>query len=160
IIEAPLYKNPNIGETSMTHQTFKYLPKIGGETNIIRALHLLPGVNAGSEGTSNFHVRGGSSDQNLILLDDIPIYYINHLGGFISVFDAEIISSFNFYKGTSPAKYGGRLSSVLDIRTKDGNMRQTLCNGTIGLLSSRFSIEGPVKIDTSSYVISVRRSLF
>ncbi len=135
----------------------KLIPALGGETDVLRTFQLMPGVQSGTEGTSGLYVRGGSPDQNLILLDGVPLYYVNHIGGFVSVFDINAIKDVKLIKGAFPAQYGGRLSSVLDVRLKDGNMKDTHGNFTIGLLSSKISFETPVKKDTSSFIISARR---
>ncbi|NOZ46574.1 MAG: TonB-dependent receptor [Chlorobi bacterium] len=135
----------------------KTLPALGGEVDIMKALQLMPGVQSGNEGSSGLYVRGGSPDQNLILLDDVPLYYLNHLGGFVSVFNADAINNIKLIKGGFPAQYGSRLSSIVDIRMKDGNLKKIQGQGTVGLVSSKLSLEGPVKIDTTSYIISVRR---
>ena len=98
---------------------------LGGEADIIRALQLMPGVQGGKEGTSGLYVRGGTPDQNLFLLDDVPLYNVNHIGGFLSAFDPNAINSVQLYKGNFPARYSGRLSSVIDLRMKNGNQRKT-----------------------------------
>lgn len=132
-------------------------PSISGEPDVINSLKLLPGVQTGLEGTSDFYIRGGEPAQNLILLDDIPLYYTSHLGGFLSVIDPSSVKSINLKKGNFPAKYGGRLSSVLDIRLKDGNLKKYHGIINIGILSSKLSFEGPIKKDKSSFIISTRR---
>lgn len=137
-----------------------YLPKLAGETDIMRVFQLMPGVQMGKEGTSGIYVRGGSPDQNLILLDDIPMYYVNHIGGFISVFNPNAINSASLYKGGFPARYGGRLSSILDVRMKEGNMKEIKGNFTFGVLSSKLTLEFPLKKDKTSAIITLRRSLF
>ena len=136
------------------------IPAIMGETDVMRAFQLMPGVQGGKEGTSGIHVRGGSPDQNLMLLDDIPLYYVNHIGGYVSVFNPEVIKDIKLYKGGFPARYGGRLSSIMDIRMKEGNMNDVTGNVSVGIISSKFSIEGPLKKDKTSFIFSVRRSLF
>jgi len=120
----------------------------------------MPGVQSGSEGSSGLYVRGGSPDQNLMLLDDVPLYYVNHLGGFVSTFNTDAINTVKLIKGGFPAQYGSRLSSILDIRMKDGNMKEFHGKGMIGLVAAKLSIEGPIKKDTSSYIISYRRMLY
>jgi hypothetical protein len=133
------------------------LPSLMGETDVLRTFQLMPGVKAGKEGTSGLYVRGGSPDQNLFLLDDVPLYYVNHIGGFISIFDPSALNSVKLIKGGFPARYGGRLSSVMDIRLKEGNIFEKHGSYTIGLVSTKFFLEGPLKKDTSSFMISVRR---
>jgi hypothetical protein len=149
---------PETGVHQIKIQEIKLLPSLTGEKDIMRAYQLMPGVQSGSEGSTGIYVRGGSPDQNLILLDDIPLYYVYHLGGFYSVFDPEIIKSSKLYKGGFPARYGGRISSVFDIRMNDGNKHRFNKTISLGVLASKFLIEGPVKKDTSSFIFSIRRS--
>ncbi len=141
-------------------QQIKQLPMIAGEVDLIKALQLMPGVKQGSEAQSIMSVRGGSNDQNLLLLDDIPLYNINHLGGYVSIFNTEAIQTSKLYKGAFPARYGSRLSSVMDIRMKDGSMRDKRTVATIGMLSSKLHTEGYIKKDTASYMISGRRFMY
>lgn len=138
----------------------KLLPSLMGETDLFRVFQLMPGVQAGREGTSGMFVRGSSPDQNLVLLDDIPLYYVNHVGGFISVFIPEAINSVKLYKGGFPARYQGRLSGIVDARMKDGNMSARHGNFTFGLLSSKLTLEGPFKDKKTTYLFSARRSMF
>jgi len=145
---------------SIPMKQLKTMPMLAGELDIVKALQLLPGIKSGHEGQSTMYVRGGSHDQNLLLLDDVPLYNINHLGGFVSVFNPEAINSFKMYKGAFPARYGGRLSSVLDVRMKDGNMKERHTQATLGLISCKFQTEGPIKQDTASYMISARRFMY
>jgi hypothetical protein len=135
----------------------KSIPILMGEADLMRAFQLMPGVQSGTEGTSGLYVRGGSPDQNLILLDEIPLYYVNHIGGFISVFDPNAISNVKLYKGGFPARYGGKLSSVIDIRMKDGNLYKRHGEYTMGIISSKISYEFPLIKEKSSMLISVRR---
>lgn len=121
------------------------IPALMGEADVTRAFQLMPGVQGGKEGTSGIYVRGGSPDQNLMLLDDIPLYYVNHIGGYVSVFNPDVIKDIKLYKGGYPARYGGRLSSIMDIRMKEGNMNEVTGNVSVGIISSKFSIEGPIK---------------
>ncbi|MBN1950780.1 MAG: TonB-dependent receptor [Bacteroidales bacterium] len=149
-----------MGILDIPMQQVKALPAIGGEKDILKVLQLMPGIAFGDEAKSGIYVRGGSPDQNLILLDDVPLYYVNHLGGFVSVFNPDAINSMHMIKGGFPADYGGRLSSVLDIRMKDGNMKEMKGDISLGLLTMKASIEGPIKKDTSSFLISVRRFMY
>ena len=135
----------------------KTLPALGGEVDILKAIQLMPGVQSGGEGQSGLYVRGGSADQNLILLDGVPLYHVNHLGGFVSVFNADAINTTKLIKGGFPASYGNRLSSVLDIRMKDGNLKEFEYQGSVGLISSKFSVEGPLVKDKTSFIFSGRR---
>jgi hypothetical protein len=136
----------------------KLIPVFLGEQDVLKTMQLMPGVSSSSESSSGFHVRGGSIDQNLILLDESPVYNASHLLGFFSVFNSDAIKDMKMYKGGTPARYGGRSSSVMDIRMKDGNMREYTATGGIGLLSSRLSLEGPIVEDEGSFMISGRRT--
>jgi hypothetical protein len=136
------------------------MPSLGGESDLLKSLQLMPGVQSGNEATSGLYVRGGSPDQNLMVIDDVPIYYVNHLGGFVSTFNSDAINSMKLVKGGFPAHYGSRLSSVLDVRMKEGNMKEFHGNGMIGMIASKIMIEGPIKKDTTSYMLSVRRFMY
>ena len=135
----------------------KQLPALLGEPDVLRAFQLMPGVQAGREGSGALYVRGGSPDQNLTLLDDVPIYYVSHVGGFLSVFDANAISDVRLIKGGFPARYGGRLSSVLDVRLKEGNKEKLSGNAGVGVLATHFSLEGPLKDGKTTFLVSARR---
>lgn len=139
-------------------EQIKSLPAFLGETDVLKALQLLPGVSGGTEGTSGIFVRGGSPDQNLILLDGVPVYNASHLFGFFSVFNSDAINKVTLIKGGFPARYGGRLSSVLDIRMKEGNMNEFHGEGSIGIIASRVTLEGPIKKDKTSFIVSARRT--
>ena len=136
----------------------KSLPAIMGEVDIMKTLQLLPGVQSGGEGTSGLYVRGGSPDQNLILLDGVPLYNVNHLFGFFSVFNADAISNVSITKGGFPARYGGRLSSVLEVNMKEGNMKEFHGDATVSLIASKMTVEGPLIKDKSSFMLSARRT--
>lgn len=136
----------------------KSLPAILGEVDIMKTLQLLPGVQSGGEGTSGLYVRGGSPDQNLILLDGVPLYNVNHLFGFFSVFNADAISNVSLTKGGFPARYGGRLSSVLEIKMKEGNMNEFHGDATASIIASKMTLEGPLVKDKASFMISGRRT--
>ncbi|MEX2597695.1 MAG: TonB-dependent receptor, partial [Salibacteraceae bacterium] len=138
----------------------KKIPQLLGEADIIRSIQLLPGVTTVGEGATGFNVRGGNIDQNLILLDESPVFSSSHLFGFFSVFNADAIKETKLYKGGIPAKYGGRLSSVLDIRQKEGNMKKLGVSGGVGLLFSRLTVEAPIVKDKVSFIASGRRSYF
>ena len=145
--------------TEVPINAIKQIPVFLGEADIVKAIQLLPGVQAGVEGTSSFYVRGGGPDQNLILLDGVPVYNANHLFGFMSVFNTDAIQSVSLTKGGFPARYGGRLSSVLDIRMKEGNTKETAGKVSVGLISSSLTLEGPIgKKGNSSYMLAGRRS--
>ena len=147
-----------MGKIDIPVLKIKRLPVLMGETDLIKALQLLPGVQSGMEGTSGLYVRGGGPDQNLILLDGVPVYNVNHLFGFFSVFNSDAIQNVSLIKGGFPARYGGRLSSVLDIRMKEGNMNEFHGEGSVGIISSRLTLEGPIKKGKTSFLISGRRT--
>ena len=136
----------------------KLVPVLFGEQDILKTMQLMPGVSPSSEGSSGFFVRGGDSDQNLILLDEAPVYNASHLMGFFSVFNSDALKDLKMYKGGIPAQYGGRISSVTDIRMKNGNMKQWETSGGIGLISSRLTVEGPIVKDKASIIVSARRT--
>lgn len=155
---APLELSSGISHISIPLKELTAIPTLMGEKDIIKAIQLLPGVQTANDGSNGIFVRGGGPDQNLILLDGVPVYNISHLFGFFSVFTPEAIQSVDFYEGGFPARYGGRLSSVLDIRMKEGDMKKLTGEFGVGLLSSRFLLEGPVKKNKSSFIISGRRT--
>lgn len=160
IIEANKYnvvENNETGVLNIPIKEIKTLPNLFGEVDIIKAFQLMPGVQSGGEAKSGLYVRGGSSDQNLILLDEIPLYYVNHFGGMFSIFNADAVKSVKLIKGGFPARYGSRLSSILDIRLKDGNMQEFKVQGTLGILSSKIQVEGPIINNKSSFIISARK---
>ncbi len=136
----------------------KSMPAFMGEVDLIKAIQMLPGVQAGSEGNSGMYVRGGGPDQNLILLDGVPVYNVSHLFGFFSVFNADAVNNVELFKGGFPARYGGRASSVLDINLKEGNMKEFHGEGSIGLVSSKLTLEGPIWKDHTSFIVSGRRT--
>ncbi len=136
----------------------KKIPALFGEIDILRTLQFLPGVQSGNEGNIGLYVRGGGPDQNLILIDGVPVYNVSHLFGFYSVFNADAIKSAELIKGGFPARFGGRLSSVLDITMKDGDMKRFRGEGSIGLISSKLTLEGPIIKDKTSFMISGRRT--
>lgn len=147
------------GVIRLSMKEIETLPNLFGEVDIIKAFQLTPGVQSGGEARSNLYVRGGSPDQNLFLLDDVPLYYVAHFGGFFSVFNADAINDVKLIKGGFPARYGSRLSSILDIRMKEGNMQKLTVQGTVGVLSSKVSIEAPIVKDKMSFIISARKNL-
>ncbi|WP_253906595.1 TonB-dependent receptor domain-containing protein [Chitinophaga sp. SYP-B3965] len=134
------------------------MPRFFGEADLLKTLQLLPGVKQGTEGTSALLVRGGTPDQNLILLDGAPLYNPSHLLGIFSTFNTSALKDVTLYKGAFPARYGGRLSSVVDVSTKDGDMRELHGDFTIGLLASQITVEGPIKKDKTSFIVSGRRT--
>lgn len=152
------FRQKQIGLTAIAAQDIKNLPTLGGEKDLMKVIQLLPGIQKGSDGNASLYVRGGAADQNLILLDEAPVYNANHLFGFFSVFNGDAIKSVNFYKGSFPARYGGRISSIIDIQTKDGNRTEFEGEAGIGLISSRLTLQGPVKKNKSSFIVSGRRN--
>lgn len=145
-----------MGSLDVPVKFIEHTPTILGETDVMRTVQLMPGVQQGSAGSSAIYVRGGGGDENLILLDGAPVYKVDHLFGFFSVFTPEAIKKVTFYKSSFPARYNGRASSVIDVRTKDGDMQKFSNSFSIGLLTSRFTFEGPIKKDKTSYSISGR----
>lgn len=151
-------RTPQMSIAKMNVATIKQIPAVLGEVDIIQSLQLLPGVTNNGEGSGGFNVRGGSVDQNLVLLDETIIYNTSHLLGFFSIFNADAIKDIQLYKGNIPAQYGGRASSVLDVRQKDGNNKRFAMTGGIGTVSSRLAIEAPIVKDRSSFLIAGRGS--
>lgn len=151
-------KNAQMGKIDLSINQVKSIPAFLGEIDILKTIQLLPGVQSAGEGSSGLYVRGGGPDQNLILLDDAVVYNTGHLFGFFSIFNGDAIKSTSLIKGGMPAQYGGRLSSVLDISMKEGNDKNLVMQGGIGLIASRFSIEGPIKKNKASFIISARRT--
>lgn len=154
-------KNVSKNEISVTKldpKDIESIPVIFGEKDIIKTLQLTPGVKSAGDGNAGFYVRGGAIDQNLILLDEAPVYNASHLLGFFSVFNSDALKDVTLYKGTMPAEFGGRGSSVLDIKMKDGNNKKLNVSGGIGVISSRLTLEGPIQKDEGSFIISARRT--
>ena len=147
-----------MGKISINPHDVQDMPALMGEVDVLKSLQSVPGINFFSDGSTLFYVRGGNKDQNLILLDDAPVYNPAHLLGFFSVFIPDAVKDIKVYKGNLPSQHGGRLSSLIDIKTKDGNMRQFGVSGNVGLVASRLSVEGPVIKDKSSFFVSGRRS--
>ncbi len=154
---APLY-SAETGKITLNAQTLQALPSFLGEKDVIKSLQLMPGVAAGTEGVAGMYVRGGNLDENLYLVDGNPLYHVNHLGGIFSTFNPEAVKTMDFYKGSFPARYGGRLSSVVDVRMNDGSMRDFSGTASIGLISSRFHLQGPIVKDKTSFSVSLRRT--
>lgn len=147
-----------MGTIGLTTEKIKKLPVVFGESDVLKAIQLLPGVQSSGEGQAGFYVRGGGPDQNLVLLDEAVVYNTGHLFGFFSIFNSDAIKNVNLVKGGAPANYGGRLSSVLDVNMKDGNMKQFEGEGGIGLIASRLTLQGPIVKDKGSFMISGRRT--
>ena len=136
------------------------IPAIFGESDVIKSLQLLPGVQSGTEGSAGLYVRGGGPDENLILLDGVPLYNVNHAMGFFSAFNADAIKNVTLYKGNFPARFGGRLSSIVDVHTKDGDMSHFHGNVSVGLISAKLNVEGPIIKDKTSFNLSFRRTYY
>lgn len=151
-------RSSQMSTNTLSANTIKKIPVVLGEVDVIKSITLLPGVTSGGEGASGFNVRGGAADQNLILLDEATLYNSSHLFGFFSVFNPDAIKDLTLYKGGIPARYGGRISSVLDIYQKDGNKREYHASGGIGLVASRLLLEGPIKKDEASFLVGGRSS--
>ncbi|KAA1244195.1 TonB-dependent receptor [Aquimarina sp. RZ0] len=151
-------RKPEMSVSKLNIKTVKQMPVVLGEVDIIKSIQMLPGVTNNGEGSSGFHVRGGAADQNLVLLDEAIIYNTSHLLGFFSVFNADAIKDIKLYKGGIPARFGGRTSSVLDVRQKDGNNKNFGLTGGIGVISSRLTAEGPLFDDKGSFLVAGRTS--
>lgn len=147
-----------MGTVELPVEDIKLLPALMGEVDVLKALQLLPGVLSAGEGNAGFYVRGGGPDQNLVLLDEATVYNSGHLLGFFSVFNADAIKNTTLIKGGMPAQYGGRLSSVVDIQMKEGNDKKYQVDGGIGLIASRLTVQGPIKKEESSFIVSARRT--
>ena len=149
----------NIGKYSFDLEQLQRMPKIGGETDLIRAVQMLPGVQTGPDGVGGVFIRGGEAGHNLVIIDDVPVYNFNHAVGVLSVFNTSIVKSAELLKGAFPARYAGRLSSVLDVRMRDGNKEFWTASGELGLISGRLTVEGPIVKNKSSLLIAGRASL-
>ncbi|RNA61085.1 TonB-dependent receptor [Chryseobacterium nematophagum] len=163
IVISKIKKDKNLtsaqmGTETLSIKSIEKLPVLFGEKDIMKTMQLLPGIKNNGEGKSGFSVRGGAADQNLILLDEAPVYNASHLLGFFSTFNSDALKDASIIKGNSPAQYGGRLSSVMDVKMKDGNNKDYNLNGGIGLISSRLSVEGPIQKEKSSFIVSGRRT--
>ena len=151
-------RKPQMSVSKLNAATIKQMPVVLGEVDVIKSIQMLPGVTNGGEGTAGFNVRGGAADQNLVLLDEAIIYNTSHFFGFFSVFNADAIKDIKLYKGDIPAKFGGRISSVLDVRQKDGNSKNLEVNGGVGLISSRLAVEAPMFNKKGSFLVAGRTS--
>ena len=163
VIRANNRKNENVKSAQMglekiDMKSLNSIPVLLGEKDVLKTLQLLPGVKSGGEGNTGFYVRGGAADQNLIILDEAVVYNSSHLLGFFSTFNADAIKDVSLYKGGMPAQYGGRLSSVLDVKMDDGNNKEFKFQGGIGLIASRLKAEGPIVKDKGSFMVSFRRT--
>ena len=151
-------RSSQMSATEMTVEKIKSVPVLFGEADIIKALQLMPGVQSGSEGNSGMYVRGGGPDENLFLLDGVPLYNVSHMGGFFSAFNTDAVKNVTLYKGSFPARFGGRLSSVLDITQNNGNDQELHGNASIGLIAAKFNLEGPIVKEKTTFSISARRT--
>lgn len=151
-------KSVQSGVDKLEIETINKIPVLLGERDILKTLQLLPGVQSAGEGNTGFYVRGGSNDQNLILLDNATVYNPSHLFGFFSTFNSDAVDDMTIYKGSMPAQYGGRLSSTLDVSMRDGDLKEHHVTGGIGLISSRLTLEGPIQKERSSFIVSARRT--
>ena len=152
------FQSSRMGANNIPLTHIKNTPALLSEADVLKSIQLLPGIQGGITGTSGLYVRGGSPDQNLYLLDGVPLYNVDHTLGILSIFTPESVKKVDLYKSSFPARYGGRLSSVIDVRTNDGDMRNYHGSLTIGLLTSRMHFEGPLWKDRTSFIISARRS--
>jgi hypothetical protein len=151
-------QSTEMGKIEMDIEQIRNLPAFMGEVDIMKSLQLMPGIQSAGEGNAGFYVRGGGPDQNLILLDEAVVYNASHLFGFFSVFNSDAVKNIELTKGGMTANYGGRLASVIDVSLKEGNNQELKVDGGIGLIASRLTIQGPIKKDTASYIISARRT--
>lgn len=151
-------KSTQMSAIKIQMEQIKHLPSLGGEVDIIKVMQLMPGVKRGGEGQTGMYVRGGGADQNLILLDEATVYNVSHLFGFFSVFNNDALKDVSLLKGGFPSQYGGRISSIMDIRMKEGNQEKYSAEGGVGLLSSRLTLQGPVVKDRASFLVSGRRT--
>lgn len=149
---------PQMGKIDMSVSRIRSVPVLLGEVDLLKTLQLLPGVRNAGEGNTGLYVRGGGPDQNLIMLDDAIVYNSGHLFGFFSIFNSDAIKNISLIKGSMPAQYGGRISSVLDVAMKEGNMKRFEAEGGVGLIASRLSVQGPIKKDKASFIVSARRT--
>ena len=151
-------ESADVGRMEMKIETIKALPALMGEADIIRSIQLLPGVQSGGEGNSGYYVRGGGTDQNLIMLDEATLYNSGHLFGFFSIFNADAVKNIEMIKSGMPANYGGRAASILNVTQKEGNMKRYEVDGGIGLIFSHLTVQGPFKKEKASFLISARRT--
>lgn len=151
-------KSSQMSANVMTVEKIKSVPVMFGEADLIKALQLMPGVQSGSEGNSGMYVRGGGPDENLFLLDGVPLYNVTHMGGFFSAFNTDAVKNVTLYKGSFPARFGGRLSAVLDVTQNNGNDRELHGNFSVGLISAKFNLEGPLVKERTTFSLSFRRT--
>ena len=157
-LEERLEERVQMSKVDVSMADVQTLPALLGEADVLKTLQLMPGVQSGAEGASGLYVRGGSPDQNLILLDDATVYNVSHLFGFLSTFNTDALNNVELFKGGFPARYGGRLSSVLDLRMREGNRKEFEGRGAVGLVASSLTVEGPIRKEKSSFIVSARRT--
>ena len=161
VITAERMSSPKVSQMSAVEvpvEQIKLVPVIFGETDVLKAIQLLPGVQSGTEGTSGIYVRGGGPDENLFLLDGVPLYNVNHLGGFFSAFNSDALKNVTLYKGSFPSRFAGRISSVLDIATNNGNDKEYHGGASIGLMAAKLNVEGPIIKEKTTFSLSFRRT--
>lgn len=156
--EKALIHSTQMGALEVNQQTIRATPVLFGESDLVKTLQLMPGVAAGIEGMAGMYVRGGNGDENLFLIDGNPVYQVNHIGGIFSAFNPEAVRGLDFFKAGFPSRYGGRLSSVVDVHTKEGNMKEYHGSASIGLIAGNLSLEGPIVKDRTSFHIALRRT--
>lgn len=157
---ARIHEQTEMSTVQIPVDQIQSLPALGGEPDVLKALQLMPGVQSGNEGSAGIYVRGGGPDQNLILLDGAPLYNVSHIGGYFSVFNVHALQEVTLIKGGFPARYGGRISSIFDIRMKEGNRQRVQGEAGIGLAAAHFSLEGPWQKGKGSFIVSARRTYF
>jgi hypothetical protein len=158
--EAIALESPDVGSSNISNTLIKKTPVVFGESDVVKTLQLEPGIAAGVEGFAGMYVHGGNADENMYMLDNIPLYQVNHFCGLFSAFNTSALRNVDFYKSSFPAKYDGRLSSYMDVHTKDGSLESHHGSFTLGLMSGAFNIDGPIKKGKTSYSLAVRRSWF
>src|SRR6056297_1229268 len=156
-VRVSAFRKQTFNRSELTSEQLRTIPSIGAQPDILKTLQLLPGIQSPNEGSSNLLIRGGGPGQNLFLIDNVPLFYVNHLGGFLSVFNPDVINDVTVMKGGFPAKYGGRLSSVVDITLREGSKKKFKGSGGIGLLGADLTMEGPIG-DNISYLVSARKT--
>ncbi|MBR1792557.1 MAG: carboxypeptidase-like regulatory domain-containing protein [Bacteroidales bacterium] len=152
------HRSSQMSAVEIPVEQLKSVPVLFGEADVVKAVQLMPGVQSGNEGGSGMYVRGGGPDENLFLLDGVPLYNVNHLGGFFSAFNADAVKNVTLYKGSFPARFGGRLSSVLDVTTNNGNDKEIHGNASIGFVSAKLNVEGPIVKEKTTFNLSARRT--
>jgi CarboxypepD_reg-like domain/TonB-dependent Receptor Plug Domain len=156
----PIEQRIQMSQVTIPIEQIKRMPMIFGEADVLKTLQFLPGVKVGTEGTAGIYVRGGSPDQNLIIMDGVPVYNPAHIGGLFSIFNTDAVKSVSILKGGFPARFSGRLSSVVEVDTKDGDKKEVHVNATVGLLTAKLTVEGPIIKDKLSFIVSARRTYF